>query len=35
MAKEAEEISIAKIRYQETSSENLAEEYPLWRAVTK
>jgi hypothetical protein len=28
-------MSIAKIRYQKTSSENTAEEYPLWGGVTK
>jgi hypothetical protein len=28
-------ISIAKIRYQEISCEDTAEEWPLWRAVTK
>jgi glutamine phosphoribosylpyrophosphate amidotransferase len=28
-------ISIAKIRYHETSSENIAEAQPLWRAFTK
>jgi hypothetical protein len=28
-------ISIAKSRYQDMSSEDTAEEYPLWRAVTK
>jgi hypothetical protein len=28
-------MSIAKIRYQKMSSEDMAEEYPLLRAVTK
>jgi hypothetical protein len=30
-----QQISIAKIRYKETSSENTAEGLPLWVAVTK
>jgi hypothetical protein len=32
---EAEESPLPKIRYQETSSENTAAEWLLWRAATK